>query len=163
MAAPLAARHLIVPSAGMRDVLARSFGESTTARERVVPWGAPPQDGPIEGGEELRREFDVPADAPVLLALSRISPEKGQDLLLRALADWRGPELWLFICGEPAYMNGSRFAAKLRALAAKLRRVHVVFPGYVSGARKRTYFDMADLYVFSSRHESYGPLRTPWR
>jgi glycosyltransferase involved in cell wall biosynthesis len=32
----------------------------------------------------------------------------------------------------------------------------VVFPGYVTGARKRAFFALADLYVFPSRHESYG-------
>jgi len=31
-----------------------------------------------------------------------------------------------------------------------------VFPGYVTGERKRAFFALADLYVFPSRHESYG-------
>jgi glycosyltransferase involved in cell wall biosynthesis len=32
----------------------------------------------------------------------------------------------------------------------------VEFPGHVTGARKQAFFRMADLYVFPSRHESYG-------
>ena len=32
----------------------------------------------------------------------------------------------------------------------------MVFPGYVTGERKRAFFALADLYVFPSRHESYG-------
>jgi glycosyltransferase involved in cell wall biosynthesis len=32
----------------------------------------------------------------------------------------------------------------------------VVFPGYVTGERKRAFFAMADLFVFPSRYESYG-------
>jgi len=32
----------------------------------------------------------------------------------------------------------------------------VHFPGHVSGARKHAFFRLADLYVFPSRHESYG-------
>jgi glycosyltransferase involved in cell wall biosynthesis len=31
-----------------------------------------------------------------------------------------------------------------------------VFPGYVTGERKRSFFALANLYVFPSRHESYG-------
>jgi glycosyltransferase involved in cell wall biosynthesis len=32
----------------------------------------------------------------------------------------------------------------------------VHFPGHVTGERKRAFFALADLYVFPSRHESYG-------
>jgi glycosyltransferase involved in cell wall biosynthesis len=32
----------------------------------------------------------------------------------------------------------------------------VSFPGYVTGARTQAFFALADLYVFPSRHESYG-------
>jgi glycosyltransferase involved in cell wall biosynthesis len=53
-------------------------------------------------------------------------------------------------------MQGRRYLAKLKRLAARLKRTRVVFPGYVSGDRKRAFFALADLYVFPSRHESYG-------
>ena len=64
--------------------------------------------------------------------------------------------MWVFICGGAAFMQGRRFLEKLRRLAARLRRTRVVFPGYVTGERKRAFFALADLYVFPSRHESYG-------
>jgi glycosyltransferase involved in cell wall biosynthesis len=127
----------------------------------VLPWGAP---DPLDDGAavDLRREYGVPDDALVLVTLSRISPEKGQDLLLRALAEWeRRPDfpqrpLWLFLCGDAAFMQGVRFRRRLESLAARLRRTRVVFPGHVTGARKQAFFALADLYVFPSRHESYG-------
>jgi glycosyltransferase involved in cell wall biosynthesis len=53
-------------------------------------------------------------------------------------------------------MQGQRFLEKLRSLAARLKRTRVIFPGYVTGERKRGFFSLADLYVFPSRHESYG-------
>ena len=104
----------------------------------------------------------MPEDARVLLALSRISPEKGQDLLLEALLEWEQRDdyptvpLWLFVCGDAAFMQGRRFFEKLRELAARMKRTRVVFPGYVTGERKRAFLALADLYVFPSRHESYG-------
>jgi glycosyltransferase involved in cell wall biosynthesis len=149
-------KGLIVPSEGMRDVLLRCYPECPAEKIHVLPWGAWDL-GPPVACDELRREFGVPSDARVLLTLSRISPEKGQDLLLEALRDWEPPyPLWLFICGDAAYMQGRRFLEKLQQMAAGLRRIHVIFPDYVTGDRKRAFFSLADLYVFPSRHESYG-------
>ena len=154
-------RGLIVPSEGMRDVLLRCYPECPPEKIHVLPWGNWNSDEPADA-EPLRREFGVPEDARVLLTLSRISPEKGQDLLLEALLEWESRDdfprhpLWLFVCGDAAFMQGQRFLEKLRSLAARLKRTRVVFPGYVTGARKRAFFALADLYVFPSRHESYG-------
>ena len=158
-------RGLIVPSEGMRDIVLRCYPECPAGKIHVVPWGSwsPEMEGDEQGdAEALRREFGVPRDARVLLTLSRISPEKGQDLLLEALFQWErqgdfpSRPLWLFICGDAAFMQGRRYLEKLRRLAARLRRTRVVFPGYVTGTRKRAFFALADLYVFPSRHESYG-------
>jgi glycosyltransferase involved in cell wall biosynthesis len=154
-------RGLIVPSEGMRDVLLRCYSECPSEKIHVLPWGNWNPDQPADA-TPLRREFGVPQDARVLLTLSRISPEKGQDLLLEALLEWESRDdfpqhpLWLFVCGDAAFMQGQRFLEKLRSLAARLKRARVIFPGYVTGARKRAFFALADLYVFPSRHESYG-------
>ncbi len=157
-------RGLIVPSEGMRDVLDRCY-PGARAKTHVLPWGNwrdTLTNGEASDATALREEFQIPDDAHVLLTLSRISPEKGQDVLLEALADWerRGDfparPLWLFVCGDAAFMQGRRFFNKLRKLAARLRRTRVIFPGYVTGARKRAFFALADLYIFPSRHESYG-------
>jgi len=159
-ASVLHSRGLIVPSQGMRDTLDRCYpgaGEKT----HVLPWGSWHSGEPADAAP-LRNEFDIPPNAHILLTLSRISPEKGQDLLLEALLDWERradfPDrpLWLFICGDAAFMQGRQFLEKLRTLAARLRRTRVIFPGHVTGERKRAFFALADLYIFPSRHESYG-------
>lgn len=142
---------LIVPSPGMRGVLLRCYPAAPPVH--VLPWGS--WEEPEAPPADIRAEFGVPREARVLLTLSRVSPEKGQDILLESLLD-RDPPVWLFICGEPAYMRGRRFLAKLERLAALFRRMRVIFPGHVSGARKHAFFAAADLYVFPSRHESYG-------
>jgi glycosyltransferase involved in cell wall biosynthesis len=157
-------RGLIVPSAGMREVLLRCYPDYPSEKIHVLPWGAWTPDTPEIGGqvsaESLRAEFGVPRDAHVLLTLSRISPEKGQDRLLESLVGLSPKNgdapLWLFICGDAAFMQGRRFLDKLRRLSSRLRHVRVVFPGHVTGDRKRAFFALADLYVFPSRHESYG-------
>jgi glycosyltransferase involved in cell wall biosynthesis len=154
-------RGLIVPSEGMREVLLRCYPDYPREKIHVLPWGNWNSDVSEDAGP-LRREYGIPGDARVLLTLSRISPEKGQDLLLDALLEWERRDdypahpLWLFVCGDAAFMQGQRFLEKLRARAARLKRTHVVFPGYVTGERKRAFLALADLYVFPSRHESYG-------
>jgi len=65
-------------------------------------------------------------------------------------------DLCLFVCGEPAFMRGASYAGKVRALAGRLRRTRVVFPGYLGPERKKAYFRLADLFVSPSIHESYG-------
>ncbi len=157
---------VVVPSSGMKETLLACYPGTPAGRIRVLPWGAPPaecgREDALAAASELRHEYQVPDDAQVMLCLSRISPEKGQDRLLEALAQWERsgalPErpLWLFICGEPAFMQGQRHMERLKRLASRLRRVKVVFPGYASGTRKEGFFALSDLYVFPSRHESYG-------
>jgi glycosyltransferase involved in cell wall biosynthesis len=154
-------RGLIMPSEGMRDVLLRCYPSCPPKRVHVLPWGVWDA-GPPGDAEPLRREFGVPEGARVLLTLSRISPEKGQDLLLDALLEWERREdypqrpLWLFVCGDAAFMQGQRFLEKLKRLASRLRRTRVVFPGHVTGGRKAAFFALADVFVFPSRYESYG-------
>ena len=53
-------------------------------------------------------------------------------------------------------MQGKRFLEKLERLVSRFQRTRVVFPGHITGDRKRAFFELADLYVFPSRHESYG-------
>jgi len=148
---------VVVPSSGMKETLLACFPSTPPDRIHVVGWGAPPVDEEATGEDvaALRREFNIEDDERVLVTLSRISPEKGQDTLLEALSASRH-RIRLFICGEPAFMMGEKHFAKLRHLAAKLTRVKVEFPGYVTGRRKQAFFRLADLYVFPSRHESYG-------
>jgi glycosyltransferase involved in cell wall biosynthesis len=163
-AAVQASAGLIVPSPRMREVIQRCYPECPPEKIHVLPWGNWHSTEAADPGAvaALRAEFAVPQDAQVLLTLSRISPEKGQDLLLESLIEWeRGGgvptrPLYLFICGQAAFMQGQKHMARLEQLAAKLKHVRVVFPGHVTGARKRAFFGLADLYVFPSRHESYG-------
>jgi glycosyltransferase involved in cell wall biosynthesis len=153
-------RGLIVPSEGMRETLARCY-PSSKQKIHVIPWGSWSSPDPVDPSP-LREEFQIPKDAQILLTLSRISPEKGQDLLLKSLLDWERRKdfptrpLYLFLCGDAAFMQGRKFLARLHHLAAQLRRTRVIFPGHVTGDRKRAFFALADLYVFPSRHESYG-------
>jgi glycosyltransferase involved in cell wall biosynthesis len=162
----LQSKGLIVPSHKMKEVLRNSYPKLDPGRVYVIPWGVWPNENTLEEVDHqksaLRKLYPIPPGAAVLLTLSRISPEKGQERILSALALWEKqrdyPEegVVLFVAGEPAYMRGENFVKRLRRLSSALHRTRVYFPGYVTGARKQALFELSDLYVFPSRHESYG-------
>jgi glycosyltransferase involved in cell wall biosynthesis len=162
----LYSKGLIVPSQRMKEVLLSCYPGVDAARIHVLPWGLWREEiNALDVEREkvaIKKQFPVENDSRILLTLSRISPEKGQDRLLKALALWEKqldyPKegISLFIAGESAYMMGKKYLDTLRRLAAKLKRSRVHFVGHVSGARKKAFFALADLYVFPSRHESYG-------
>lgn len=145
----------IVPSPAMKEIILRCYPRTDPARIHVLPWGAPAV-LPRVDKQEARRRLGLPPDALVLLTLSRLSPEKNQQLLLDALAGWDRPNVHVLLCGGAAYMHGQRHAEMLRARAAQLKHATVHFPGHVHGEQKQLHFSAADLYVFPSSHESYG-------
>lgn len=156
--------RIIVPSPSMVDVLRRCYPRVPASRCVVVPWGAPDdaptRDAVTAARHELAAEWGLRPDENVLLTLSRISPEKGQDRLLEAVAHAEatgaaGPGFRVVICGGPAFMQGEGFLKRLRLAAARLR-TPVVFAGHLEGARKRAAMEMAHVFVAASRHESYG-------
>jgi len=160
-------RGLIVPSDAMKQVLLSCYPDTDPGRVHVLPWGVweptpVTRDDVTREKEKLRNQWSDMGSCPVLLTLSRLSPEKGQDRLLEALEQWEQEDdypkqgIVCLIAGESAYMQGHRFKRKLERRAARLKRTRVYFPGYASGARKAALWSLADLYVFASRHESYG-------
>ena len=103
-------------------------------------------------------------DAPVLLTPSRISPGKRTGSIVESAprmgAPRRTPEetaVGLSSAGTPptckaADGSGTSETARLAGCGESA----VIFPGHVTGLRKRAFFALADLYVFPSKHESYG-------
>lgn len=162
--------RMIVPSSAMAETILRCYGdvigESELGRRLlVVPWGVwseRPGENDANRAEDLRDYNEIGPDTFVMLTLSRISPEKGVHLLLEALrlmelnGDFDTRDARVFVCGEPAFMQGQAYMRKVRQAAAKLRKVKVVFPGYLDAASKRAYFSLAHLFVSPSVHESYG-------
>lgn len=157
--------RLIVPSTAMRTVLEETYPDLRPGQVEVVPWGSPEisySQAEVDNAlAKLKKQYNVREGDKVIVTLSRISAEKGQDLLLQGLLDSEltapmPQNCILFICGKGAYMGGERFYAKLQRLAAQVRGIRVVFPGHLGGADKVAMLRLADVFVSASRHESYG-------
>ena len=162
--------RIIVPSSAMVDTIRRCYGgligdSEIGRRVQVIPWGVWAEDASVaetNRADDLRAYHEIGPDTFTLMTLSRISPEKGIHLLLEALRQLEaggrlnGKDVRLFVCGEPAFMMGASYLKKVKAAAAKLKSVKVVFPGYLDAAAKRTYLRLPNLFVSPSIHESYG-------
>ncbi|MFI5362847.1 MAG: glycosyltransferase [Elusimicrobiota bacterium] len=162
--------RIVVPSTAMTDTILRCYGElvgegELQRRMAVIPWGVwadDPTPADLNRADELRDYHEIGPDSFVLMTLSRLSPEKGIHLLLEALRQLEingrlaGRDVRLFVCGEPAFMMGESYHRKIKAAAARLKTVKVVFPGYLDAAAKRAYLRLPHVFVSPSIHESYG-------
>jgi glycosyltransferase involved in cell wall biosynthesis len=102
----------------------------------------------VTNGAKLdRTAFDTPQDAPLALALGRLHPNKGLDVLIRAAT--RVPELFVWIAGEGPER------ANLQRLSLELGLGHrVKFLGWRND--RASLFNTADLCVYPSREEPFG-------
>jgi glycosyltransferase involved in cell wall biosynthesis len=107
-------------------------GIRATVKDNPAPWTEPPSSAP----------------GPHLLAVGRLSREKGFDLLLQALAVVRQQ----FPLADLAIIGSGPEEAPLKALCRDLGlESNVRFAGHVD--QPATYFREASAFVLSSRHE----------
>lgn len=116
--------RVIVPSVAAADAYMALGGE--LRRVVVVPNGVTLDADGTEGVERsvLRAQLDLPPEGFLFGVFSRLSPWKGQEVALRALA--LRPELRCAMAGD-ALFGEDEYAASLRELAAELGvadRVH---------------------------------------
>lgn len=85
-----------------------------------------------------------------ILALGRITPEKGFDLLAKAFSKTKDTGVKLCIAGgvetEKAYFE---------SIKKSVSEDRAVFPGFVTGELTRQLYSNARLYVLSSRNEGF--------
>ena len=100
---------------------------------------------------EARAHFGLPADAELIVAISRLVPRKGFDTAIRAVARMRRarPDLVLAISG------GGRDEERLRTLAAELD-APVRFLGRVSNDDLPRLYGCADIYSMLCRNRWGG-------
>ncbi len=69
---------------------------------RVAPVSAPPLPAPTRDRAEVRAELGVTGDRPLVLAVGRLHPQKGYDVLLEAARIWQlgDPDLVVAIAGD---------------------------------------------------------------
>lgn len=127
----------------------------TTTRDWVIPLGV--ELPPITTQTNIRAQFGIPQDRPLILFMSRIDPKKGLDLLLPALEQLivEGITFHFVLAGtnpqDPSYEQQIQTRIQTSSLAQ-----HVTLTGFVSGSLKTQLLQTADLFVLPSYYENFG-------
>lgn len=101
---------------------------------------------------ECREKLRLPKDKKIILFVGSFSQIKAPDILIKAMKIIldKIPDAYLVIAGEGPMMK------ELIELAKKLTiESSILFPGYIY-EEKYKYYKSADLFVLTSRHESFG-------
>ena len=118
------------------------------ANMRLIEHGvAPPE--PRCGRAETLARYNIPSAGPILLNAGRLSQQKAQNLIIRALPHL--PEAQLLLAG------GGKLEQAYRDLARSLgveQRVH--YFGYLARQEVGDLMGAADVFVFPSEWETFG-------
>ena len=137
------ARHVVVTSPATARVLGGEFAVPT---DRLTV--APP------GTDRARRSRGSGDETMTLLAVGSLTPRKGYDVLLKALAMLRDLPWRLTIAGDA---RDAATACHVEADIATFNlKDRVVLVGAVTQARLDDLYDAADVFVLASRYEGYG-------
>lgn len=97
----------------------------------------------------IRQEYDIPADAFVLLTVGELYPRKNQKILIDAMRQFRDESIYLVVCGNGVLEQMLRQKCIDNGVEDR-----VIFAGYrrdIPGVMKD-----CDLYLFPSKREGLG-------
>ncbi|WP_341531129.1 hormogonium polysaccharide biosynthesis glycosyltransferase HpsP [Nostoc sp. UHCC 0302] len=138
--------------------ISERFGVSTS--DLVIPLGVKEHGGRGRGGEKkniVRQQFNISADIPLVLFMSRIDPKKGLNLLIPALEKLlvMGEKFHFILAGtnpqDPDYEQKI-----ISQIHNSPLRSHTTITGFVTGELKVSLLQAADLFVLPSYYENFG-------
>ena len=107
-----------------------------------------------EQGEILKKELRLAPDEIVILYVGRVSIEKDIDKIIKALAiirDQNNTNFQFIVVGEGTALEQMKDLADSLNLADKVK-----FTGAVSRELIKYYYQIADIFAFSSTSETFG-------
>lgn len=123
----------------------------------VHPGVEPRRRLPAEQAEKLRQDLAIPADRTVVGILGRLQPWKGQDRVLRAVAELRTRchDVHCLVVGGDAYCLSPNYERRLHTLIGDLRlEDRVTMTGQVDDPDR--YVSLMDVLVNASDEEPFG-------
>jgi glycosyltransferase involved in cell wall biosynthesis len=146
---------------GVSAFVARSLEEHGYASEKthaVLNAIDFPRWDPALDGSPVRREFEIPVDAPLVACAARLFPAKGHGDVVRAVAALRDefPAVRLLIIGrDDLQVMQTSYTEELKALATQLGiSDRVIFTGHRSDIPE--LFAACDVFALPSDEEPFG-------
>jgi 1,2-diacylglycerol 3-alpha-glucosyltransferase len=120
---------------------------------RVIPTGVDLAQYEHQPTTDVRSEWHLAADTPILLSLSRVAYEKKIDVVLSAFPQILAqvPKAVLMIVGDGPALEDLQDQAKALGIAD-----HVLFTGQVPHHRVQDYYHAANVLISASDTESQG-------
>ena len=146
-----ASRSVVVTSRATADRLA-DYGV-TADRITVVEPGT--DRAPLARGSSLKSRVSGLSGEVALLCVATLTPRKGYDLLLQALAAVPHRH-WTLTCAGSLDRDAATVARVRALLRAESLEDRVVLAGEMDEATLATYYDRADLFVLPTLYEGYG-------
>jgi len=146
----------VVAATAYEQRLLRQVYRVPNAQVEVIPLGVDPDRFHPGSRADARARFNIPITDDVVLAVGRIEPLKGLDILIRAAAEVTNrSRLRLLIVGgdEEARPEFDRLAAIAEEVGV---RESVTFVGAVPHEELPDYYRAADVVVMPSFAESFG-------
>ena len=136
--------------------LLRQLYRVSPDRVSVIPLGVDLEQFQPRDRAAARSAIGIPLDERILLAVGRIEPLKGFDILIRALGEMTERErVTLLVIG-----GDERAAAEFERLGGIAREIgveeRVRFLGAIAHERLTDYYSAADVVVVPSFYESFG-------
>lgn len=155
--------HLVIATTvRQREMLLGSPYETPAGKVCVIPPGYDDRRfHPVSPQMRAVRKRQLGLEGHIVFALGRIAPNKGYDLLLRAMPAVfdrvRDARLLLAIGSDDAPDAERTEAVELRQLANSLGIAdRVLFRGYIPDEELADYYRAADVFALSSRYEPFG-------
>lgn len=103
-----------------------------------------------EEKKEIKTKLGIKDDDFVVIFCGRLIPEKGIDVLIKAIKGLNNDKIKLVIVGESAFKNSqvTPFVEQLRDLVGDSK--DIVFTGFVPNNELYKYYSIANLHVISS-------------
>jgi glycosyltransferase involved in cell wall biosynthesis len=118
--------HVVANCRAIGDALVAA-GTIESDRVSVIPNGIDPERVPKGGGDAVRAEFSIPAEAPLVAVIGRLVPDKGIEVAVGAFAELLGeiPAARLIVAGSGGLLEELKREARRSAPESR-----IIFAGY---------------------------------
>jgi glycosyltransferase involved in cell wall biosynthesis len=136
-----------------QDLVDRALAVRRAPRARFIPYGVDPVrfDGKDPRKASVRAALRVPTGSSLILAVGRMVPKKGFDVLIEALARLDDTGWVAVLAGEGSDLESLRARANALGLGERMR-----YPGGVAHDELPAYYSAADVFVMPSVRDRAG-------
>lgn len=95
---------------------------------------------------DLRKKYNIPSEAKIILYLGRIVARKGADILIKAFNNIYGDidNVYLLVCGDGDYID------ECKKIASKLENNKIIFTGQIDYKLRSEYYSQSNIFVLPS-------------